>query len=177
MIWYVLLSFIKKLKFLHNSSSATASLHNLNDAIIFWQFWWEDVDKNDPFVICSLKKKEKGAMELPVSISINSSVYQNKNSICFLPEKYYATISQAVKIYWRGLVGSQKNMAQNFHESSLFRYFAKWRQIDKDTGIYHSLKTISTNIWKGEFLRRIGKTFVKTITLVKRKLALTKGRN
>ena len=26
-------------------------------------------------------------------------------------------------------------MAQNFHESSLFRYFAKWRQMDKDTDV------------------------------------------
>ena len=80
-------------------------------------------------------KRKKVQWNCQFSISINSSVYQNKNSICFLPEKYYATISQAVKIYWRGLVGSQKNMAQNFHESSLFRYFAKWRQMDKDTDV------------------------------------------
>lgn len=80
-------------------------------------------------------KRKKVQWNCQFSISINSSVYQNKNSICFLPEKYYATISQAVKIYWKGLVGSQKNMAQNFHESSLFRYFAKWRQMDKDTDV------------------------------------------
>ena len=80
-------------------------------------------------------KRKKVQWNCQFSISINSSVYQNKNSICFLPEKYYATISQAVKIYWRGLVGSQKNMAQNFHESSLFRYFAKWRQMDKDIDV------------------------------------------
>lgn len=159
MIWYVLLSFIKKLKFLHNSSSATASLHNLSDAII------SSGEKMSTRMIrlsfALWKKRKKVQWNCQFSISINSSVYQNKNSICFLPEKYYATISQAVKIYWRGLVGSQKNMAQNFHESSLFRYFAKWRQIDKDTGIYHSLKTISTNIWKGEFLRRIEKLLWK----------------